>query len=520
MSLAGLLFQAARHFPDRPAVSIGRRQVYDYAAYAALSARMAAGFETGFALPPGARVALAMNNSPQYLALLFAIWRAGLVAVPVSARLHPREIGFILADSGAALCLADADLAAALGPHLPPACRLVVPGEAEWRKLAAADPGSERARAPQDPAWIFYTSGTTGHPKGAILSGRNLLAMTISYLADVDCLTPEDCFLHLAAQSHACGLFGLSHIAKATHQVLPESGGLDPAELVDLLRHYSSASLFLPPTGLRRLLREPGSASLPPGHLRSLLLGAAPLDPADLRQGVERFGPHLWNGYGQGESPCTITALSKDLLAAAVAEGDDARLASVGIARTGMDLAILDPDDRPCGPGEIGEVAVRGETVMSSYLNRPEETAEALRGGWLHTGDLGRLDERGFLTLLDRAKDLIISGGANIYPREVEAVLLEDPSLAEAAVIGVPDPEWGESVMACLVPRAGTTPDLARLELLCLERIARYKRPRQWRILESLPRNPAGKVLKRDLRQRFAPAPPMGEAAPGGDRSH
>ena len=218
------------------------------------------------------------------------------------------------------------------------------------------------------------------------------------------------------------------------------------------------------------------------------------------------FGPRLWNGYGQGESPCTITAMAKEMLAQAIEAGDEARMTSVGIARTGIEVAILDQDDRPVPSGEIGEVAVRGDTVMSGYWGLPAESAAALRSGWLHTGDLGAFDERGFLTLRDRAKDLIISGGSNIYPREVEEALLEDPDLAEVAVIGVPDEEWGESVMAILVAVPGATLDVARLENLCLQRIARFKRPRYWRVVDALPKNSAGKVLKRELRQQFANA--------------
>ena len=178
-------------------------------------------------------------------------------------------------------------------------------------------------------------------------------------------------------------------------------------------------------------------------------------------------------------------------------------MVSVGLARTGIEVGIVDGEDRPLPPGEVGEVVVRGDTVMAGYWNLPEASAVALRSGWLHTGDLGALDDRGFLTLLDRAKDLIISGGSNIYPREIEDVLLEDPNVAEVAVIGLPDPEWGESVAAVLVAAQGRALDLGRLEALCLDRIARFKRPKHWRVVDSLPKNSAGKVLKRELRERF-----------------
>jgi long-chain acyl-CoA synthetase len=183
-------------------------------------------------------------------------------------------------------------------------------------------------------------------------------------------------------------------------------------------------------------------------------------------------------------------------------------MVSVGVARTGIEVAIVDGEDRPLPAGAVGEVLVRGDTVMAGYWSLPEASAAALRGGWLHTGDLGALDDRGFLTLLDRAKDLIISGGSNIYPREIEDVLLEDPSVAEAAVIGLPDSEWGESVTAVLVAAPGCSLDLGRLETLCLDRIARFKRPKHWRIVDSLPKNSAGKVLKRDLRERFSQPEP------------
>jgi long-chain acyl-CoA synthetase len=215
------------------------------------------------------------------------------------------------------------------------------------------------------------------------------------------------------------------------------------------------------------------------------------------------LGPRLWNGYGQGESPCTITAMPKRLLADAIISGDEARMVSVGLPRTGVEVAVFDAEDRRLPQGEVGEVVVRGDTVMAGYWNLPEESAATLRGGWLHTGDLGAMDARGFLTLLDRAKDLVISGGSNIYPREIEDVLLDHPAVAEAAVIGVPDAEWGESLMALIVPAAGASVDPGTLEELCLRRIARFKRPKHWRIVDQLPKNSAGKVLKRDLRATF-----------------
>ncbi len=503
MNLALLLSSAARSFPDRPAVSVGDRRLYDYGAYGSLSARIAGALSGRLGLRPGDRVALAMTNNPEYLAILFAIWRAGLVAVPANAKLHPRELAYIVADCGARVCFATADVAGTLAGALTGDVRLLVLGHSEWRELTGAEPIGIVNCGADDLAWIFYTSGTTGKPKGAMLSHRNLAAMAISYLADIDFLSPDDCLFHLAAQSHATGLFGLSHIAKATHQILPPSGGFDPAEIADLLLLYGSATLFAPPIGLRRLVRHPAFARAKIENIRTLLLGAAPVYSADLKAGYQLLGPRLWNGYGQGESPCTITAMPKALLAMAIEAGDERRMISVGLARTGIDVAIFGEEDRRLPPGAVGEVVVRGDTVMAGYWNLPEASAAALRSGWLRTGDLGVLDDRGFLTLLDRAKDLIISGGSNIYPREIEDVLLEDPGVAEVSVIGLPDPEWGESVLAVLVAAPDHSLDLGRLEALCLDRIAQFKRPKHWRIVDSLPKNSAGKVLKRELRERF-----------------
>jgi long-chain acyl-CoA synthetase len=244
----------------------------------------------------------------------------------------------------------------------------------------------------------------------------------------------------------------------------------------------------------------------PRTHIRTILTGAGPVYAADIKRALAAFGPRLWNGYGQGESPCTITAMSKDMIAAAAQSGDDDRLTSVGIARSGITLRIERADGTAAGPDEMGEILVRGDTVMSGYLNQPEGSAEALAGGWLHTGDLGRLDRWGYLHLLDRKKDLIITGGMNVYAREVEEVLLTHPAVAEVGVIGAPDAAWGESVLALVVARPGTRPSSSEMDALCLDRLARFKRPKRYEIVASLPRNSAGKVLKAELRAQWRDA--------------
>jgi long-chain acyl-CoA synthetase len=323
--------------------------------------------------------------------------------------------------------------------------------------------------------------------------------MTAAYYADVDKLGPRDSLLHVASLSHASGLFSLPFIGRGASQVLPESGRFDPVELLSLVAAGERSSFFVPPTLLRRLCEEQARTTTEP-RIGRLLVGAAPVTPQDLRRGVGDFGPCLWTGYGQGETPLTITALGADAVAEAIEEGDEGRLGSVGVARFATRVQIVDDGDRVLPPGEVGEVVVAGPTVMAGYLDLPDETAQALRGGWLHTGDLGRFDERGHLTLVDRAKDVIITGGYNVYPSEVERVLLGDPSVAETAVVGVPDPEWGEAVVAYVVPCQGAEIDTESLDARCLDAIARYKRPKEYRVLDELPRNTAGKILKGELR--------------------
>jgi long-chain acyl-CoA synthetase len=230
-------------------------------------------------------------------------------------------------------------------------------------------------------------------------------------------------------------------------------------------------------------------------NLKTIIYGGAPMYLADLEVALDRFGPRLAQIYGQGESPMTITALSM----ADHIDRDPARLQSDGVARTDVEVRVVDEDGGELGTGEIGEVVVRGDVVMRGYWNQPEATAETLRGGWLHTGDLARRDDEGYLYVVDRKGDLIVTGGINVYPREVEEALLHHPGVRDVAVVGRPDPEWGESVVAFVVP-VGAPPPVEELDRACLDRIARYKRPKEYRFLDALPTNNYGKVVKRELR--------------------
>jgi long-chain acyl-CoA synthetase len=372
--------------------------------------------------------------------------------------------------------------------------------------LTQGDPAALTPRAPEDVAWLFYTSGTTGRPKGAMLTHRNLLAMTLSYFADVDRIGPADAILHAAPMSHGSGCYILPHAARGACQVIPASGGFDPAEIVALLRHWRGVTMFAAPTMVKRLAEHPAAAASDHPGLKTIVYGGGPMYRADLDRASAVLGDRLAQIYGQGESPMCITALDKAAHAERGHPRHDARLASVGRAQAVVEVIVADDADRPLPPGAPGEVLVRGDSVMAGYWRDPEASARTLRGGWLHTGDIGVLDEDGFLTLRDRSKDLIIAGGANIYPREVEEVLLRHPAVAEAAVVGAPDAAWGERVVAFVVARPGVPCDPAALDAFCLAQIARFKRPRAYHLVEALPKNSYGKVLKTELRARLAAA--------------
>jgi long-chain acyl-CoA synthetase len=478
MNLVQLLIRSARWLPERPALALGAKPVRSYGEMARRVAALGSGMRTKLNLQAGERVALAMKNCAEFYEILFACWHAGLTAVPMNAKLHAKEFAYILENCRAQACFVDDALAAAIPSGIP------------LDENIFAEPAAPADVRPNDPAWLFYTSGTTGLPKGAMLTHRNLWFMTQAYFCDIDKLRPTDAILHAAPLSHGSGLYGLPHFAAGAVNVIPESGGFDAAEIFDLIERWANTSFFAAPTMVVRLLASPAARAAP--GLKTITYGGAPMYVQDALRAIDLFGPRLYQLYGQGESPMTITGLSQEL------HGERERLESCGIARTGVEVRIVDDRDRELPAGEVGEIVTRSDCVMAGYWNDPQATAKTLRGGWLHTGDLGSLDAAGFLTIRDRSKDMIISGGANVYPREIEEVLLRHPAVAECSVVGRPHPEWGEEIVAFVVATREVTPQA--LDALCLENIARFKRPREYRFVPALPKNNYGKVLKTELR--------------------
>ena len=507
-NVASQLVRTARCWPRLAAVAHGDAVRHDYAGLARRAAGLAAGLRA-IGLADGDRVVLASRNVPEYVEALYGCWWAGLVAVPVNAKLHAKEMAFVLADSGARCALADAawrEEIAGLAAGTPALARVIAWDDAEYLALVAHAPdGGPAAVARDAPAWLFYTSGTTGRPKGVEITHANLLAMGQCFLSDVEGIEPGDALLHPAPLSHGSGLYVVPHVARGAVSVVPASGGFDAAEIAALLSRWNRSLFFAAPTMVKRLVDAPAFRAAPLDRLRAIVYGGGPMYVEDGKAAFAAVGPRLAQIYGQGESPMTITAMGRALLADAFARGDDARIASVGVAQAGIEVRVGSADAE-VATGEVGEVLVRGPTVMRGYWRNPAATAAALAGGWLHTGDLGALDADGFLTLKDRSKDLIISGGSNIYPREVEEALLAHPGVAEVAVVGRRHAEWGEEVVACVVARAPPRdPAAARaleaaLDAVCLARIARFKRPKAYVFVDALPKNDTGKVLKTKLR--------------------
>jgi long-chain acyl-CoA synthetase len=516
MNPAAWIERHARRRPDEPALALGERVHANWREFAVRTAGAATSLRDDFGLAPGDRVAIVMRNRPEYLEALYAIWHAGLVAVPVNARLHRDEIAYILEHSESAVAVTDAghagDVESLVGTVASLQAAVVAPGE-QWDRLTAASPAQLADGRPEDPAWLFYTSGTTGRPKGATLTHRSLLMATLSYFADIDPVQPQDCILHAAPLSHGAGLYGLPHVARGAVSVLPESGGVDGDEIAGLLGRWPGMSFFAAPTMVKRLADDRAIVGADLSHLKTIIYGGAPMYLADLEDALAVFGPRLAQIYGQGEAPMTITGLSK----ADHADRDDPRwrdrMQSVGVPRTDVEVRVVD-DGRELPAGEVGEVVVRGDVVMAGYWNSPDATAEALREGWLYTGDIGSFDDDGYLTLRDRSKDLIISGGMNVYPREVEEALLRHPGVEAVAVVGRPDAKWGEAVVAFVVAAdRAAEPPVKDLDQTCLDYIARFKRPKDYRFVDALPVNNYGKVVKRELRDRL-----RAETADGGSR--
>lgn len=499
MNIVSWLTRRAEQSPNAPALFVGRACVSDYAEFDR-RARVLAGWMISVGTKSGDRVAIFMENAPEYLYVQYAAWYAGTVIVPINAKLHPKEAAWIIENSEAALTFTNAskdDLLIGAGV----VGQVVEVGDKWGNLFDDAKPVTTHVhRKPTDLAWLFYTSGTTGQPKGVMITHRMLVSMSLNYVSDVDVVSDADSALYAAPLSHGAGLYNMVHVLKGAQHIFPAVPGFDPADVLELTEYFDAVHMFAAPTMVKRLTRQAIEAAQIGKGLRTIVYAGGPMYQADIIEAVDHFGDIFVQIYGQGECPMGITALSRFDVSDRTHPNWQARLGSVGRVQSSVEVQIKGADGL-CDRDQVGEIIVRGDTVMLGYWRNEAASAQTIVDGWLMTGDMGSIDSDGYVTLVDRSKDVIISGGSNIYPREVEEVLLTHETISEVSVVGRAHPEWGEEVVTFVVPIAGTSIDMVALDAHCLSQIARFKRPKEYIVLSELPKNNYGKVLKTELRK-------------------
>lgn len=501
MNLSALIADRAAAAPDAPAIRDPYAGDTDWATLDDRVARVAGALRAR-GLAPGDRVALIAPNGRRFFETFFGIARAGLTAVPLNYRLHPEELVFLLSDSGAGLLLLHEMFGDALGDRRPPAETVTFAeggGDAWDAEVASARPADTAPAGPDDTVGIFYTGGTTGRPKGVELSHGNLrangehIAPRFGYRAD-------DVYLHAAPMFHLADLGALMGqlIAGGAHAFLPT---FSPGGFARTVKETGATVGTLAPTMINMILNDPAVDPADLSSLRLVLYGGGPIGEAVLARALDRLACDWLQGYGQTEATHTVCFLGpKEHREMASAPH---RLRSCGRPIEGVQVQIGDDVGRALPVGEVGEVQVKGPIVMRRYWNRPEETARAFADGWLRTGDLGRQDADGYVYLVDRAKDMIVTGAENVYSAEVENALASCPGILEAAVIGVPDERWGERVHAIVVSAAGGALDLAAIQSHCRNHLAGYKVPRSADFVDDLPKTATGKIAKSVLRAPY-----------------
>jgi long-chain acyl-CoA synthetase len=442
---------------------------------------------------PGDRVVVMLLNCPEVMQAYAAILKVGGVIVPVMSLLGPAEVRRILDHAEPRLLITSPELLDRAEGWPGPVVLVggEAPGALAWDAVVAGRPDTFATvdRGPDDLAVILYTAGTTGQPKGVALSHRNLLsnARAAASLYELDRTRWALAVLPLS-HSYGLTLMNAGHIL-GTRAVLLR--WFNPELVLETIARYRVQQMAGVPTMFVYLLNYPDADRFDTSSMRVWGSGAAPLPVEIVEPFEKKFGGRLLEGYGLTEAAPVVSAHRLS---------GERRLGSVGQPIPGVTVKILDDDDREVPVNEVGEVCVRGDNVMLGYYRMPEESARTLRNGWLHTGDVGRLDEAGFLHIVERKKDLIIRGGFNVYPREVEEVLYGHPAVAEAAVVGRPDPLMGEEVLAFVVARAGQTPAPEEIVAFCQTRLARFKCPKEVRLVDRLPKSPIGKILRKELR--------------------
>ncbi|MEM6824355.1 MAG: acyl-CoA synthetase [Pseudomonadota bacterium] len=511
MNLAQFAQQAAQRLASHPALIWGET-TWTWREFETRVGQMAAVFRD-HGVGHGDRVLVQSRNTNQMLESMIAAFRLGAVWVPANMRGAPSDLAWMAELSGAKLLLCDAafpEHASIPGPETVLAIGTAAFGADIDALMANARDAPPIAPVDRDdPAWLFFTSGTTGRPKAAILTHGQLGFVVNNHLADLlPGTTHADTSLVVAPLSHGAGLQALLMIARGAATVLTTAPKFDTSEIWELIARHRVSNMFTVPTILKRLVEAPEAASAERSSLKHVIYAGAPMYRADQIRAIEVLGPVLVQYFGLGEVTGAITVLPP----ADHSTETESRVGTCGYPRTGMAVEVQDDTGTPLGPGQTGEICVTGPAVFAGYWQNPEANAKSFRNGFFRTGDLGHLDPEGYVYITGRASDMYISGGANIYPREIEEKILEHPRVSEVAVFGMPDPEWGEIGVAVVTPNAGETLDPIELGAFLDGAIARYKMPRQFHVWEEIPKSGYGKMAKRlvrdELERRMAKANP------------
>lgn len=505
MRISDLVFLNEHKTPDAPALVFEGVET-SFAQFAGAVRRLAGGLAAS--VGPGARVGVLSKNRPAFVEAYYGAPLAGCPLVFINYRLHPKEVVSICNHAQVEVLLAEDEYLSALEPHLDGfvsrpqlVCLDAERADARsYEQLLSA--GGEESVTPldeSDPAWIIYTSGTTGAPKGVVLSHRNIMASVFS--AALGAL--------MAPGGVTLSPFPLCHIAGYAALVAHLRGGAfatmavyDPEELMRIIERHRVTSLSIAPTMFNMLLQHPRIDDFDLSSLDRIGYGGSSMPVEVLREGICRFGSVFAQGFGMTELAGNVLQLDSEAHERA-AKGEEHLLAAAGRPMVLAMVRCVDEQGRDVAPGEVGEILVKGDQVTTGYLDNPAANGGAFRQGWFHTGDLARVDEEGIYYIVDRAKDMIVSGGENVYSREVEDVIYEHPGVSEVAVIGLPDETWGEVVTAVVTRRSGAEVSEEEVVAACRDHLAGYKKPRRVFFVDELPKNPSGKLLKRELRDRF-----------------
>ncbi|MCH4826281.1 class I adenylate-forming enzyme family protein [Planococcus halocryophilus] len=483
-TLGQLAVKSAHAYPGKIAVKDDNRS-FTYKEFLARANSLAAYFhEAGF--KKGDRIGILMSNRIEHIELDIAVSLAGLVKVPLNYRLHPKELKYMIHDSDLSLLIGEKDLLDTIETGVP----LLYMGKDFERTVAQYEGQSFTEQVAEDDLFaIMYTSGTTGNPKGVMLSHRNIIAGALS-LAQVCEVDYNDVIGHVAPLTHGANF--LSHVAWLFGLTQVVYNKFEPEEFLDGLVEDKISVLFLVPTMVNLMIQHPNFDASKLATVKSINMAGSPIAASKLQEALDKAGNIFVETYGQVEAPMCITMMPRNEI--------HKRLDSCGRIGVFVDVKIVDDENNEVPYGEVGEIIAKGSLVMQGYWNNEKATNETLRDGWLHTGDLGRRDEAGYVYIVDRKKDVIISGGVNIYPREVEEVLNLHAGVKETCVVGVPDDKWGENIVAFVVPNGREEVTVESLIDLCKENLASFKKPKEVFVVEELPKSSYGKILKREMK--------------------